>query len=197
MSCWKDFNAFHNFTACYDMDSAHEQRLYIHCYKTSMKRIHYEHCTCSVCVRRCSRPHKSYMECYDQVDDASFISIWAPSQLLANLLHFSPLCIWQIGKRFQQPTATSPKQYERAQYMLDRLGLSVRLLAHRPFLPDMHYSTSLMLASCTARKNTQVLVLAACSVWRCIIDCCCCPAAGYAFYQSLLHGEDRLCHDGG
>lgn len=31
----------------------------------------------------------------------------------------------QVGKKFQKPAGTSPKQYERAQYMLDRLGLSV------------------------------------------------------------------------
>ena len=34
----------------------------------------------------------------------------------------------QVGKRFQQPAAGAPKQYERAEYMLDRLGLSVSFL---------------------------------------------------------------------
>lgn len=34
----------------------------------------------------------------------------------------------QVGKRFQQPagSTSSPAQYERAHYMLDRLGLTVR-----------------------------------------------------------------------
>ena len=35
------------------------------------------------------------------------------------------VCFVQVGKKFQQPAGTTPKQYERAQFMLDRLGLSV------------------------------------------------------------------------
>ncbi len=34
-------------------------------------------------------------------------------------------CFVQVGKKFQQPAGTTPKQYERAHFMLDRLGLSV------------------------------------------------------------------------
>ena len=35
----------------------------------------------------------------------------------------------QVGKRFQQPQAGHAAHYERGSYMLDRLGLSVSLLA--------------------------------------------------------------------
>lgn len=42
-------------------------------------------------------------------------------------LQLNILCLWQVGKKFQQPAGATPKQYERAQYMLDRLGLSVRV----------------------------------------------------------------------